>query len=107
MLKKTINNFFFNFQPKKNFSCLFNEDLYLANKDFASKFKDNSYNKALYDINLLNTLNSLFLVKKDIENIVFVGPNPYLLLEKLPPSKKNKIFKKIKFILLFSQNFLK
>ncbi len=72
---------------KKMFSNLFNDDLLLRNKEFAANFKDSIYHKVFYDINLQNTLNSLYLINREIENIVFIGPNPYLFLEKLPPSK--------------------
>lgn len=71
----------------KSFSTLFDDELFLRNKEFAANFKESVYHKVFYDINLQNTLNSLFLINREINNIVFVGPNPYLFLEKLPPSK--------------------
>jgi len=97
MLKIKLNNLIrLNFSnihnkliTKRKFSTLFNDELYLRNKEFAANFKDSIYHKAFYDINLQNTLNSLFLINREISNIVFVGPNPYLFLEKLPPSKIN------------------
>jgi hypothetical protein len=77
----------FNTHTQKKFSKLFNDDLFIENKKFAANFKDSIYHKVFYDISLQYTLNSLFLINKEINNIVFVGPNPYLFLEKLPPSK--------------------
>lgn len=99
MLKKNLllhlNNFRYNAGikniNKKSFSNLFNDELLLRNKEFAANFKESIYHKVFYDINLQNTLNSLYLINRDVENIVFIGPNPYLFLEKLPPSKL-KIF---------------
>lgn len=95
MLKNNIKHFFkigrakFNNKhlTKRSFSNLFDTELLIKNKQFAANFKDSVYHKAFYDINLQNTLNTLFLINREINNIVFVGPNPYLFLEKLPPSK--------------------
>jgi len=97
MLKKTIQKFFKidkiniinKHITKRSFSNLYNNELFIRNKDFAANFKDSVYHKVFYDINLQNTLNSLFLINREVKNIVFVGPNPYLFLEKLPPSKFN------------------
>jgi hypothetical protein len=85
-LRRKNNSLINNLKIKKSFSTLFNEELFLRNKEFAANFKDSVYQKVFYDINLQNTLNSLFLINREIKNIVFVGPNPALFLEKLPPS---------------------
>jgi len=92
------------FNPiRKNFAKIYNEKLLLQNKEFSAKFKDSNYFNFFYDINLKHSLNSLFIIKKDIKNIVFVGPNPNLFLEKLPPSKINIK----KFILFLKIYFVK
>jgi hypothetical protein len=61
-----------------------NKDVYKRNKDFASKFKGNLYQKLLYDRNLINMMHSLFLVKKNFDKIVFIGQNPEVILTNIP-----------------------
>jgi hypothetical protein len=81
-----LKSFNFLIPTRKSFAKIFNEKLLLQNKEFSAKFKDSNYFNFFYDINLKHSLNSLFMVKKEIKNIVFVGPNPSLFLEKIPPS---------------------
>ena len=64
---------------------ILNKSLYQSNKNFAIQFRDSLGFKELYDINLLNLINSMFLINKPFTKVVFVGPNPQLFLEKLPP----------------------
>jgi hypothetical protein len=85
-----LNRFksFNSFNPiRKNFAKIYSEKLLLQNKEFSTNFKESTYFNFFYDINLKHSLNSLFMVKKEIKKIVFVGPNPNLFLEKIPPSK--------------------
>jgi hypothetical protein len=63
-----------------------NKETYKFNKNFASKFRESIQFKNLYDLNLLNLINSIFLIKKELDTIVFMGNNPDLFLEKLPKS---------------------
>lgn len=79
---------------KINYFCsknILNKNLYKYNKDISARLRnDNNYNfyhHFLYDINLMNLMNTMFLVKRDFEKIVFIGPNPDMFLKKLPPSK--------------------
>ena len=84
----------------KNYSStnpqkIFNKQQLIHNKDFASKHRDNKAFRLLYDINLINLLNSLQAVNKKFDKIVFIGPNPEIVLQNLPSGK-------IVFLFIFS-----
>lgn len=64
---------------------ILNKSLYQTNKIFANQFRDSMGFKEMYDINLLNLINSMFLITKPFTKLAFVGPNPQLFLEKIPP----------------------
>ncbi len=72
----------------RNFSSsnIIDSNVVKRNKDYASKFRDSQEFRSLHDMNLLNIINSSYLIKKEISNIVFMGSNPDLLLQKLPNS---------------------
>ena len=75
-----------NFKLYKCFSIV-NKEVYRANKDYASKFKGNIYQKLLYDRSLLNMMHSLYLIRRNFEKIVFIGQNPEILLSNIPSSR--------------------
>jgi hypothetical protein len=54
----------------------------------ASNFRESIYQKFLFDLNLKNLLNSMFLITKKFETVVFVGPNPEIFLINRPSSMK-------------------
>ncbi len=68
---------------------ILNKTLYKSNKEFASIFRDTDAFHYLYNTNLLNIINSMFLIKKGFENVAFMGPNPDIFLSKLPPGKNS------------------
>jgi hypothetical protein len=65
---------------------ILNKSLYQSNKDFANKFRDSFGFQQLYKNNLLNTINSMFVITRPLNVVAFMGPNPELFVEKLPPS---------------------
>jgi hypothetical protein len=74
---------------KKNYFCnkrVFDNEVYKYNKDFSSKFREDPEYQFLYDNNLINLLNLMFIIKKTFEKIVFIGPNPDTFLRKIPSS---------------------
>jgi hypothetical protein len=70
----------------KYFSVI-DKHVYRTNKDFAAGYRDSKYQHILYDKNLLNITHTLYLVRKSFEKIIFIGPNPDILLTSLPWSK--------------------
>jgi hypothetical protein len=74
-----------NIKLYKCFSIV-NKEVYKASKDYASKFKGNIYQSMLYDRNLMNMMCSLFLVRRNFENIVFIGQNPEVFITNIPSS---------------------
>jgi hypothetical protein len=72
---------------QKQFSSLIFDQKAVQNyKDNASFYRDTVYQKFLYDLNLKNLLNSMFLITKKFETVVFVGPNPESFLLHKPSS---------------------
>jgi hypothetical protein len=70
----------------KQFSIV-NREIYRENKDFASRFRDSRFQTVLYNNHLMNLTHTLYLVKKSFEKVIFIGPNPDILLTSLPWSK--------------------
>jgi hypothetical protein len=68
------------------FSEFIDKHTFIQNKNFASNFRDTPAFNSIYNTNLMNLLNSLFIFKKNFETVVFMGSNPDILLEKLPKS---------------------
>ena len=83
--KESNNN---NFQQlnKFYFSTIYNKNVYISNKNFAAKFRDTQEFHYLYNINLINLLNSMFVLRRNFDTIVFLGMNPEIFLEKIPQS---------------------
>jgi NADH dehydrogenase [ubiquinone] 1 alpha subcomplex assembly factor 5 len=73
-----------NFCSSSSSNLMIDKLLYKQNKDFASKFRDSDAFHYLYNTNLLNIINSMFLITKKFDNIVFMGNNPDLFIKKLP-----------------------
>ena len=72
---------------KTNFSSLIYDLKAVQNyKDNASIYRNTIYQKFLYDLNLKNLLNSMFLITKKFETVVYVGPNPECFLLQKPSS---------------------
>ncbi len=65
-------------------STMMNKTLLKNNKDFSSKFRDSEEFHYLYNTNLLNIVNSMFLINKKFDNLVFMGNNPDIFIKKLP-----------------------
>lgn len=65
-------------------NLMIDKQTYKQNKDFASKYRDSDAFHYLYNTNLLNIINSMFLITKKFDNIVFLGNNPDLFIQKLP-----------------------
>ena len=65
---------------------MFDKKIYIANKEYSATFNEgfNIYKTMLYDLNLKNLMNSLHVVRRDFENIVFYGSNPITCLLNLP-----------------------
>ena len=55
-------------------------------RDNSSYYKDTVYQNLLYDLNLKNLLNSMFLITKKFDTVVFIGPNPESFLINKPSS---------------------
>jgi hypothetical protein len=64
---------------------ILNKSLYKSNKEFANKFRDSFGFQQLYKNSLLNTINSIFLINRPLNVVAFMGPNPELFIERLPP----------------------
>ncbi len=76
---------------KRQFSKILNTSGYIHQKNITAKlFKDNIYSSILYDYNLVTLINSMFLITKNFDTIVFVGPNPHTFLMNKPPSTLNE-----------------
>jgi hypothetical protein len=72
---------------RKHFSSLIFDQKAVQNyKDNAAFYRDTIYHKFLYDLNLKNLLNSMFLITKKFETVVFIGPNPESFLINKPSS---------------------
>jgi hypothetical protein len=68
----------------KKFFSIVSKQVYQDNKNFAARFRDSKSHNLLYDRNLMNITQLLYLVKKPFEKIIFIGPNPDIFLTSLP-----------------------
>ena len=59
---------------------MFNRELKMLHKEFASKNKENLSFRSMYDLPLIQMLDRLNGIKKQFKNIAFIGPNPYFFL---------------------------
>jgi hypothetical protein len=73
---------------KFSFSTI-NKALLRRNKDFSTNFRDSDEFHYLYNTNLSNIINSMFIIRKNFENLVFMGNNPDYFLKKIPKCKHN------------------
>ncbi len=93
---KNLSNFIFRHKYSFNYlnkfskfsiSNIIDKEAYKSNKNFAAKFRDTQEFHYLHNINLMNLLNSMFVLRRNFETIVFLGSNPDIFLEKIPQSK--------------------
>lgn len=82
-----FKNFLKSIYSKKQFSSLVYDLKAIENyRDSSSFYKDTVYQKLVYDLNLKNLLNSMFLITKQFDTLVFLGPNPESFLINKPSS---------------------
>ena len=86
-----------NYRQLRQFSSLFFDVKAIQNyKDISSHYRGSVYHQLLYDLNLKNLLNSMFLITKKFDTLLFIGPNPEIFLQNKPASInkfKNYIWK--------------
>lgn len=75
------------FKNIKSFSkTMFNMELHNRNKDFASKFRDDIEYELLYNTSADTLLNSISVIKKKLNNLIYIGSNPDYFLKNFPKS---------------------
>jgi len=67
---------------------MFNRELKSKQRGNAAKFKETTGFRALFDLPLMTMIKRLPGIKKEYESVSFVGPNPYLFLNHIPPGVK-------------------
>ena len=71
----------------KHFSTILFDSKALQNyKDTSSHFRETIYHHVLYDLSLKNLLNSMYIITKQFDTVVFIGPNPDCFLLNTPSS---------------------
>lgn len=63
---------------------LFNRDLKFKHKDYSSNYKMSKEHVAFYDFPLYMLLQRVTGIKKDFENVAFIGTNPLFFIKNLP-----------------------
>jgi len=68
---------------------IFDKKIYNSNKDYSATFNEdfNIYKSMLYDVNLKNLMNSLHVIRRDFQTLVFFGSNPVTCLLNRPSGK--------------------
>ncbi len=77
---------------KKKLPKFFDRVKVMHNKDYASAFRQQPYQKFLYDYTVNNMCDHLSYVRKDFHNAAFIGYNPETFVQNLPSSNFNEKF---------------
>ena len=59
----------------------------INNRDYASAFRQQQYQKYLFDQSVKNICENLNHIRKEFHNAAFVGYNPETFIQNLPPSR--------------------
>jgi len=107
MNRKILNSYNFLSFQKSLFSQkpgILDKQIYNTNKEFSAQFREgmNIYQNSLFDLNLKNLLNSMHLIRRDFETLVFYGNNPETYLLSKPPCKELLFIKQLKQKILFT-----
>ena len=58
-----------------------------SNKDYAANFRQQPYQKYLYDASVTSLCDQIQCVRKEFHHAAFIGYNPETFVEKLPTSR--------------------
>jgi len=72
---------------KKKLTKFFDRIKLTHNKDYAAAFRQQPYQKYLYDYTVKNITEQIGYIRKEFHNAAFIGYNPETFVQLLPPSR--------------------